>query len=70
MLEAPETEMTVEPAPKFSVAFKLVIVAPPVLQTRAPTGKVSGPSVTGLLESSPMTFQVVGAIVRFCADAH
>lgn len=44
----------------------LVAAVSPVLQTRAPTGKFSGPVVTSL-ESSPTTFQVMGVIVRFAA---
>ncbi len=40
-------------------AFTPVATASPVLQTRTPTGKMSGPSLT-LLLSSPMTFQVIG----------
>jgi hypothetical protein len=39
-----------------------VAAVSPVLQTRAPTGKVLGPVVTSLL-SSPMTPQVMGVIV-------
>ena len=58
MLDAPDIEITVEPAPRFKVAFRLVTADPPVLQTRAPTGNVSGPLVTGWFESSPITFQV------------
>jgi hypothetical protein len=39
----------------------------PVLQTRAPTGNVSGPSEAGLFESRPTTSQVIGSIVSAAA---
>lgn len=42
-----------------NVAVTLVATAPPVLQTRAPTGKSFGPTLT-LLLSSPITFHVRG----------
>jgi hypothetical protein len=42
--------------------------APPVLQMRAPTGKVSGPSVT-LLLSSPMVSHVMGRMLSVVAAA-
>src|SRR5438874_4627148 len=38
-------------------------VTSPVLQTRAPTGNVSGPTET-LFESSPTTFHVMGLMVN------
>ena len=44
----------------------LVAVAPPVLQTRAPTGKSLGPVVTSLL-SRPTMFQVSGVTVKMAA---
>jgi hypothetical protein len=43
----------------------LVSVVAPLLQARAPTMKVSGPSLfggTALLLSSPMTFQLIGSM--------
>ena len=47
----------------------LVASVSPVLQTRAPTGKLFGPVVTSL-ESSPTTFHVIGVMVRIgCARA-
>src|SRR5215213_4617581 len=49
------------------VARTLLSVVPPVLQTRAPTGKTLGPSFT-LLLSRPTTFQVVG-VMESCACA-
>jgi hypothetical protein len=45
---------------KFDCTFVAAVV--PVLQTRAPTGKIFGPTAT-LLLSSPMTPQVIGVIV-------
>lgn len=53
--------MAVEPAPRVIEAVTVVAVKVPVLQTRAPTGKVLGPTDV-LFESSPMTFQVSGEI--------
>src|SRR6266571_5193007 len=44
------------------VEITFVAAVEPVLQARAPTGNVSGPTVT-LLESRPSTFQVIGTIV-------
>ncbi len=38
----------------------------PVLQTRAPTGNLLGPSLT-LLLSKPITFQVMGVISNIAA---
>jgi hypothetical protein len=49
-----------------TVAVTLVAGASPVLQTRAPTGKLFGPTLT-LLLSKPMIFQVMGVIVKFAA---
>ena len=49
---------------KAEVTF--VAGASPVLQTRAPTGKWFGPTLT-LLLSSPMTFQVSGLMERLAA---
>jgi len=46
---------------KTKVSLTFVAGASPVLQTRAPTGNVSGPVETSLL-SSPMTFHVIGLI--------
>ena len=43
-------------------AVTFVAADVPSLQTRAPTGKTSGPSAT-LLESRPTTFQVIDSIV-------
>lgn len=40
--------------------------ASPVLQTRAPTGKLLGPTLT-LLLSKPMMFHVMGVMVKFAA---
>jgi hypothetical protein len=40
--------------------------ASPVLQTRAPTGKWFGPTLTALL-SRPMTFQEIGVTERLAA---
>ena len=54
------------PAPNVKLAVTLVAAIPPVpamLQTRAPIGNVSGPTVT-LFESSPMTPQVMGVMFR------
>ena len=45
------------------VAVTLVTAAPPVLQTRTPTGYEAGPAL-GLLLSRPMTFHVVGVSVK------
>jgi hypothetical protein len=45
-----------------SVLSTFVAMSDPVLQTRTPTGKVFGPALT-LLESSPITFQLIGSIV-------
>ena len=43
------TLMLAVPAPRFSVAWTLVTVVLPMLQTRAPTGNWLGPLVTSLL---------------------
>ena len=48
---------------KTSAVLRPVAAVVPVLQTRAPTGNVSGPVVPGLLLSRPSTFQVVGRTV-------
>src|SRR4051812_39569416 len=52
---------------QMKLAVTLLSAAPLVLQTRAPTGKTLGPSLT-LLLSRPMTFQVVG-VMESCACA-
>lgn len=49
-----------------NVETTLVAATSPVLQTRAPTGKLFGPVLT-LLLSSPTTFHVSGVIVRIAA---
>ena len=55
------------PSVKLMVAVTFVAGSGPVLQSLAPIGKFSGPEVTSLL-SSPMTFQVMGAIDNSGAD--
>ncbi len=58
--------MNVSGVSQKNVDVTLVAGVSPVLQTRAPTEKFSGPVVTSL-ESSPTTFHVMGVMVRFAA---
>ena len=53
--------VAVDSAPTVMWAVTVVAVAAPVLQTRAPTGKVSGP-FAALFESGPTIFCVSGVI--------